>query len=114
LHGYLRATLSDAAITYGPALVTDDPALGSTSFGGRIAILHIDGNHDEEFVAEDLCLGEPEMVPGGWIVLDDYCWAFGDGPRHVGDRFLAERGDQIAASLVAGGALFIRLAGSAS
>ncbi len=108
--GYLRAPSAQAAALYGPGLTTDDPALGRTEFGGTVALLHIDGNHDEAFVAEDLRLWAPKVVPGGWMVLDDYCWAFGDGPCRVGDRFLAERGEEIAASFVAGSALFVRLA----
>jgi hypothetical protein len=27
-------------------------------------------------------------MPGGWIVFDDYQWAFGDGPTRVGDELL--------------------------
>lgn len=108
--GYLREPSTQAAALYRPGLTTDDPALGRAEYTGTIALLHIDGNHDEAFVAEDLRLWAPKVVPGGWIVLDDYCWAFGDGPRLVGDRFLAEKADRIATSFVVGGTLFLRLA----
>ena len=47
-------------------------------------------------------------MDGGWIVIDDYTWPFGDGPRRVGDEFLAANRDRISAAFVMGGALFIR------
>lgn len=52
----------------------------------------------------------PHVKPGGWIVFDDYVWAFGDGPRRVGDAFLADDIWRIDLSFVTGAALFVRLA----
>jgi hypothetical protein len=45
------------------------------------------------------------MLPGGWLILDDYEWAHGDGPRRAGDELLDDR---MAKCFVAGGALFIK------
>lgn len=50
------------------------------------------------------------MVSEGWIVLDDYTWSIGDGPRRVGDEFLRSDNIRICTSFVMGGALFIQLA----
>ncbi len=38
----------------------------------RFAILHIDGNHLEEFVKNDFLNYERCVVPGGYIIFDDY------------------------------------------
>jgi hypothetical protein len=45
-------------------------------------------------------------------VFDDYEWAHGDGPRRVADRALAQLGDDVARHFVAGGAMFMKLAGA--
>ena len=72
-------------------------------------MLHIDGNHAEPQVASDCELWTPHVVPGGWIIFDDYEWAFGDGPRRVADAFVAARSSDIAAVFQAGPALFVQL-----
>jgi len=56
---------------------------------GKIAVLHIDGNHEYEQVLQDVNTWESKVIPGGWILLDDYEWVFGDGPRLVGDEMVA-------------------------
>ena len=84
-------------------------AFGVTSYSGRISLLHIDGNHDYRAVAEDVALWAPKIALGGWLVLDDYCWPHGDGPRRVGDVFLAERLNSITQTFVVDGALFIKI-----
>ncbi len=55
---------------------------------GKIAVLHIDGNHEYQQVRLDVETWEPKVMSGGWILLDDYEWAFGDGPRLVGNELL--------------------------
>ncbi|MEW8469633.1 MAG: hypothetical protein AB2637_13960, partial [Candidatus Thiodiazotropha sp.] len=40
-------------------------------------------------VRQDLETWEPYVKPGGWVLLDDYHWAFGDGPKRAGDELLA-------------------------
>jgi hypothetical protein len=80
---------------------------GQTRYAGRIAVLHIDGNHDFAAVSEDVALWLPHLAPGGWLVLDDYLWLHGDGPRRVGDALLASRRD-ITRAFICGGALFVK------
>jgi hypothetical protein len=65
------------------------PGLQPASVAGTIALLHVDANHRYDQVRSDVCAWEPLVRPGGWIILDDYIWAFGDGPKRVGDELLA-------------------------
>ena len=106
---YIRAASTVAAERYGPGLTVETEALGRTAYSGRIALLHIDGNHALERVTEDADCWTPHMAPGGWVVFDDYVWAFGDGPRTVGDAYCARHADRIARSFVMGTALFVQL-----
>lgn len=106
---YIRAPSVDAARRYGPGLTIETVALGRTVYAGRIAWLHIDGNHSLERVTEDAESWTPHVVPGGWVVFDDYVWAFGDGPRRIGDAYCARHSDRIARSFVMGTALFVQL-----
>jgi hypothetical protein len=75
---------------------------------GSIALLHIDGNHDEVCAAEDVALWSPFVAPGGWVVIDDYCWRYGDGPKRAGDALLSSWGGEVARAYVAGDCLFIQ------
>jgi hypothetical protein len=86
------------------------PEFGEMSLAGAIAVLHLDGNHDEAAVAEDFALWGPLVKPGGWIIFDDYHWPHGDGPRKVADRAIAEYGLRVTRHFVAGGAMFVNLA----
>ena len=104
---YVRAPAHDVAPRYAPGFVAETEAFGVTEYEGRIALLHIDGNHAYESVDEDLRDWRGRVIPGGWIVFDDYVWPFGDGPRRVADEFLAR--ETAETSFVAGGALFVRL-----
>lgn len=73
---------------------------------GKIAVLHIDGNHDYADVRYDIELWCSRLVPGGWLILDDYRWPHGDGPKRAGDELLEEGlHDEC---FEAGGALFVR------
>jgi hypothetical protein len=74
--------------------------------GDPISILHIDGNHDYASVKQDVALWCSLLAPGGWLILDDYTWAHGDGPRRAGDELLAEGRHE--RSFEAGGALFVK------
>jgi hypothetical protein len=107
---YLRMGAAEAAPRYLPGLTVTTEAFGATEYAGAIALLHIDGNHAEAHVAEDTALWAPHVAPGGWIVFDDYEWAFGDGPRKVADAFVRDNADRIAAVFQAGPALFVQLA----
>ncbi|NVJ60351.1 MAG: class I SAM-dependent methyltransferase [Gammaproteobacteria bacterium] len=57
---------------------------------GKIAVLHIDGNHRYDMVKNDIEQWLPFVLPGGWVLLDDYCWKFGDGPKELGDQLIME------------------------
>lgn len=106
---YIRAPSVEAARRYGPELTVETEALGRTVYSGQIALLHIDGNHALERVTEDAGSWTPHMAPGGWVVFDDYVWAFGDGPQQVGDAYCARNVDRITRSFVMGTALFVQL-----
>ena len=88
--------------------------LGGT-FDGRsvpvtkeIAFLHIDGNHHFDEVTKDIKLWEPHVCVGGWIAVDDYLWAFGDGPKKAGDNLL--RTGRFDEAFVSGDTLYMRKA----
>jgi len=55
---------------------------------GRISLLHIDGNHRYDMVKKDIELWTPFLISEGWLLVDDYRWAFGDGPKKAGDEIL--------------------------
>ena len=107
---YMRMTSSDAHARYVKSRAVSTPEFGETPLAGAIAVLHLDGNHDEAAVAEDFALWGPLVVPGGWIIFDDYHWPHGDGPRKVADRAIAQYGARVRRSFVGGGAMFVNLA----
>ena len=82
---------------------------GSINHRGEIAFIHIDGNHDYESVKEDYELWSPLVKADGWIVLDDYFWPSGDGPKRLGDEILEYEKDKFSNIFVAGKALFLQL-----
>ena len=83
----------------------DGPDLNLTH---SIAFLHIDGSHHFDEVTKDIKLWEPYVRVGGWIAVDDYLWAFGDGPKMAGDNLLKTGRFDIA--YVAGDTLYMRKA----
>ena len=106
---YLRLPSTDAALRYRDSRTVVSPHFGTTQYTGRIAILHIDGNHSYESVQADVKAWQDFVVPGGWIVIDDYIWAFGDGPKRVGDEFIAAHSHFINTCFVASGNLYVNL-----
>ncbi|MGI4881565.1 MAG: class I SAM-dependent methyltransferase, partial [Janthinobacterium lividum] len=82
---------------------------GSTRYSGRIAVLHIDGNHAYENAKADVVGWTKLVTAGGWIVIDDYVWPWGDGPQRAGDELLAAHPEKIGCVFVMGTALFIQL-----
>jgi len=86
------------------------PEFGETIMDGQIALLHIDGNHDEPAVRQDFDLWSIRLADGGWIVFDDYTWSHGDGPRKVADEAVAVYGPRVLRRFVSGGALFLKIA----
>lgn len=111
---YLRLPSVDGARCYGAGEVRLNTALGSARYNGSISLLHIDGNHAFEAVQADLAAWWPFVRDGGWIILDDYRWPYGDGPRRVGDQFLLQHWPLIQCAFVMGGALFMRVQGANS
>ncbi|UMR29866.1 class I SAM-dependent methyltransferase [Massilia sp. MB5] len=106
---YLRLPSVEAAARYRQQRTVASAAFGRTHYCGRIALLHIDGNHSAAAVAADVAAWTGYLAPGGWLILDDYRWPFGDGPRLAGDAWLAAHAARLAAAFVMGGALFIQL-----
>jgi hypothetical protein len=83
---------------------------GTTRYRGQIAFLHIDGNHDFNAVSEDVSSWSGLVRPAGWIIVDDYVWPFGDGPRQVADSLLAKDPGAFERAFVVDGALFLQCA----
>jgi hypothetical protein len=105
---YLRLPSRDAAGVYAETRTATSEAFGETCYSGTIALLHIDANHELGPVREDVRLWTPMVAAGGWAILDDYQWPFGDGPRIAGDELLAAWGDDVATAFASGTALFIQ------
>ena len=106
---FVRLPSVVAAAQFQPELVVTSDAFGSTNYEGNISILHIDGNHAFEAVFADLRAWSPYVVGGGWIILDDYIWPYGDGPKLVGDMLLQHHQAAIEVCFVMGTALFVQL-----
>lgn len=106
---HMRLT-SEAAYA---AYVSGERVLSSAGraveYSGRIAVIHIDGNHDYDCVKMDCMLWLERMLPVSWLILDDYIWAHGDGPYRVGNELLNEQQDRIERAFVCGKALFVKL-----
>jgi hypothetical protein len=106
---YLRLPSTEGATQYRSMAEVQTLAFGKTTYDGRIALLHVDGNHTYENAKADVAAWSGLVMPGGWIVIDDYTWPFGDGPQRVGNEYLAANQPLISTAFVMGGALFIRL-----
>ena len=106
---YLRMPSTDGAKNYREHRRATSTSFGTTSYCGRIAILHIDGNHSYAAAKADIASWSGFVVDGGWIIVDDYIWPYGDGPQRAGDEFLAENNDKIDVAFVMGSALFLQL-----
>ncbi|OUS29681.1 hypothetical protein A9Q99_08365 [Gammaproteobacteria bacterium 45_16_T64] len=90
--GYIRDISSKAIDAYNRATEKEEiecPELGTVAISGKVSMLHIDGNHRYDHVCQDIESWEPKVISGGWVLLDDYVWAFGDGPKRAGDGLLA-------------------------
>lgn len=106
---YLRMPSTDGAEHYRTRRDVTTASFGTTRYEGYIAILHIDGNHSYAAAKADIAAWGGLVVAGGWIIVDDYIWPYGDGPQRVGDEFLAEHQDKIDVAFVMGSALFLQL-----
>ena len=106
---YIRATSMSAYSQYETGAPVLSEQFGHTQLSGSIAILHIDGNHDEAAVRLDFELWKQKLAPGGWVIFDDYEWPHGTGPKVVADETVEKYGSLIQRKFVAGGALFLKL-----
>jgi hypothetical protein len=104
---YWRLTSLGAAALYKHHSFSSTQDFGATEYEGHIALLHIDGNHTYEKVKQDLELWTPLVVPGGWVVADDYDWRHGDGPKRAIDEWLASAKPE--QHFLAGGAMFAKI-----
>lgn len=107
---YLRLPSVTAEEVYRQPTPIVSEEFGSVNYTRRIALIHIDGNHDYASVKADYEAWRPYVQAGGWIVLDDYVWLHGEGPQRLGDEVLEAEKNEIAHSFVAGKALFLQLA----
>ncbi len=108
---YLQQESVRGCETFKKEKSVQSPAFGRVDYEGRIAVMHIDGNHDYAQVKLDCDSWLPLLDKNGWLILDDYIWAHGDGPKRVGDALLQERADDIERSFECGKALFIKFRG---
>lgn len=106
---YLRMTSVAAAAHYRDHRHVGNPRFGGTDYAGRLALLHIDGNHDYAAVMTDIDQWQTWLGAGSWVVFDDYVWPYGDGPRRVADLFCAQNLPRMACAFVMGSALFVQL-----
>jgi len=86
---YIRKPASEAIKDYKENREIITQELGKVTYTGEIALLHIDGNHDYKYVKEDVVNYLPLVKQNGWIIMDDYHWTFGDGPKKVADELLS-------------------------
>ncbi len=105
---YIRSPSIQAETTYRRNPIIHSEQFGTVKYTGKIALIHIDGNHDYSAVKADFESWRPHVAPGGWIILDDYVWLHGDGPRKLGDEVMQREALQY--SFTAGKALFLQLA----
>ena len=106
---YLRGQSHEWRAHYKPNVSVTSEAFGTIIYTGHIACLHIDGNHDLSHIKQDIADWLPLVMPGGWIIIDDYQWTFGDGPQIAADAWLEKNSVQVVCSFVIGSALFIKL-----
>lgn len=107
-HAHLRMASENAFKVYAKGEAILSPMGERIAYSGKIAVIHIDGNHDYDCVKKDCELWLSRMLPGAWLILDDYIWAHGDGPYRAGNELLHDQPDRIERAFVCGKALFVR------
>lgn len=108
-HAHIRLTSEDAFKVYAKGDTILSPMGKRVAYSGKIAVIHIDGNHDYDCVKKDCELWLGRMLPGSWLILDDYIWSHGDGPYRAGNELLHDQPDRIECAFVCGKALFVKL-----
>jgi hypothetical protein len=106
---YLRLPSTDGAQHYRQHQSATTASFGTTDYCGNIAILHIDGNHSYAAAKADILAWSSFVIERGWIIVDDYIWPYGNGPKRAGDEFFAENNGKISTAFVIGSALFLQL-----
>ena len=105
---YLQMESEQGFREYQQSRAVQSEAFGRVDYRGSISVIHIDGNHDYDKVKLDCDLWLPLIAKDGWLILDDYQWIHGDGPRRVGDTLLLEYANNIERSFTCGKALFVK------
>lgn len=105
---YLRQESAKGFEVYSENRVIVSQEFGQVEYQGKIAIIHIDGNHDYAKINQDCILWLPLLAQDGWLILDDYLWVHGDGPHRVGDALLERCSEDIERAFVCGKALFVK------
>lgn len=105
---YLRQESANGFECFRDSHTVVSKEFGQVDYQGKIAVIHIDGNHDYAKVKQDCELWLPLMAPNGWLILDDYLWAHGDGPQRVGNALLELCAQDIERAFVCGKALFVK------
>ena len=106
---YIREYSDDALLIYKRiqhSLTT--PEFGQVLYTQKISLLHIDGNHSFEAVKSDVEKWCPLVIPGGWIIFDDYNWSYGKGPSTVVDDYLRKNLNMLEIAFFCGGAMFVK------
>jgi hypothetical protein len=106
---YLRMPSTMGASHYLEQQSATTSSFGTTTYHGRIALLHIDGNHSYAAAKADIASWSGSVMRGGWIIIDDYIWPYGDGPQRAGDEYLEANIHRIDVAFVMGSALYIQL-----
>ena len=106
---YIRASSEEGWRRYSSGREIVTPEFGATAMTGRVAVLHIDGNHEEAAVAQDFALWSQALAPGGWIIFDDYVWSWGDGPKKLVTRIREEWKGRIQKDFVLGSAAYLKI-----
>lgn len=106
---FVRQTSASAYQDYAAERMMGASPLGPVKTRGRISVLHVDGNHTEEKAVEDLALWTAHLVPGAWLIVDDYLWDYGDGPRLATDAWLKNNAARVVESFVVDKVMFIRM-----
>ena len=107
---YIRGYSSDVIEQYaGANNVITTAEFATTEYQQQIGLLHIDGNHKYENVVADISNYAHRVIAGGWVVFDDYNWAYGDGVTKAADGFLIANRNRIEVAFFCGGALFVQI-----
>jgi hypothetical protein len=106
---YYQGYSEDALNAYLDSGVFSTEEFGRTIYKRKIACLHIDGNHDYQFVKFDIENWSKLLVPGAWLIVDDYHWCYGKGPKKATDEFMYKNLSKIDCAFFCGVAFFLKI-----